>query len=155
MGNWFNQELFGRPTDLPWALEIAPRHRPAGYEDQPTFHPTFLYESLWNLSVVGLVLFVERRTKGRLRPGALFAVYVSGYTLGRFVIENVRIDSASKVGGLRVNVWVSGVAFVVSTFFAVREIRRAAKVQPADPAPSASGASAGEQADQAVAKPAQ
>jgi prolipoprotein diacylglyceryl transferase len=104
-GNWFNQELFGRPTDLPWALRIDPAHRPEGYLQYPTFHPTFLYESLWNLIVVALVLFVERRF--RLRRGRLFAVYVAAYTFGRVWIEALRIDPAHRVAGLRVNDWVS------------------------------------------------
>jgi prolipoprotein diacylglyceryl transferase len=108
-GNWFNQELFGRPTDLPWALRIDPAHRPPGYEQYDTFHPTYLYESLWCLIVVGIVLFVERRF--RLRPGRLFAVYVAAYTFGRFWIELMRIDPANRIAGLRVNDWVSVVVF--------------------------------------------
>jgi prolipoprotein diacylglyceryl transferase len=108
-GNWFNQELFGRPTDLPWALRIDPSHRPADYVEHPTFHPTFLYESLWNLTVVGIVLLVERRL--RLRTGRLFAVYVAAYTFGRFWIEMLRIDPANRIAGLRVNDWVSVLLF--------------------------------------------
>ncbi len=91
-GNWFNQELFGGPSDLPWALRIDPRHRPLGYETRETYHPTFLYESLWNLALAGFVIAVERRTKGRLRPGSLFAIYVAGYGIGRFWVESLRID---------------------------------------------------------------
>ena len=111
-GNWFNQELFGRPTDLPWAVRIDPAHRPPGYEQHDTFHPTFLYECLWNLVVVGIVLFVERRF--RLRPGRLFAVYVAAYTFGRFWIELLRIDPANRIAGLRVNDWVSVVVFAAA-----------------------------------------
>ena len=66
-GNWFNQEVFGRPTSLPWGLEIAPEHRPARYLNEPTFHPTFLYEGLWNLALAGLLVVLERR--GKLRKG--------------------------------------------------------------------------------------
>jgi prolipoprotein diacylglyceryl transferase len=117
-GNWFNQELFGRQTDLPWALRIDPSHRPEGYLQYDTFHPTFLYESLWNLAVVGIVLFVERRF--RLRPGRLFAVYVAAYTFGRFWIELLRIDPANRIAGLRVNDWVSVALFLAAvTFLAV------------------------------------
>ena len=100
-GNWFNQELFGRPTDLPWGLRIDPENRPSGFEASDTFHPTFLYESLWCLVVVGILLAVESRR--RLKPGQLFALYVALYTVGRWVIETLRIDSATQVAGFRVN----------------------------------------------------
>ena len=104
-GNWFNQELFGRPTTLPWALRIDPAHRPDKYLDKATFHPTFLYESLWCLLVVAVVLLVERRY--RLRPGGIFAVYVATYTVGRAWIEALRVDDAHHILGLRLNDWVS------------------------------------------------
>src|SRR5262249_46245928 len=84
-GHYFTQELSGRPTTLPWGLEISPAPRPAAYAAYHTFHPTFLYESLWDLAVVGIVLLVEKRV--RLRRGYLFAVYVSAYTFGRFFTE--------------------------------------------------------------------
>jgi prolipoprotein diacylglyceryl transferase len=100
-GNWFNQELFGRPTDLPWALRIDPDNRPEGYETFEAFHPTFLYEALWCLAVAGALLLVERRK--RLRPGQLFALYVALYTVGRWAIETLRIDPAAEVSGFRVN----------------------------------------------------
>lgn len=122
-GNWFNQELFGRPTGLPWGLEIAPSNRPDGYEDYPLFHPTFLYESLWNLGVVGLVLWVEARFK--IRGSRLFAVYVMGYTAGRVWIEYLRIDTVNDVLGLRLNVWTSLIVFLVAaTYFVVTGRRR-------------------------------
>ena len=106
-GNWFNQELFGKPTDLPWALEIDEAHLQAGYAVGTTFHPTFLYESLWNLGLVGVLLWIDRRF--RLGPGRLFAVYVMGYGIGRLWIEGLRIDSVQldDVAGLRWNQWVS------------------------------------------------
>ncbi len=107
LGNWFNQELFGRPSDLPWALEIDVEHRPAEYLEFETFHPTFLYEALWNLTVAALLVFVVPRVLRHARPGAVFALYVVGYTFGRLWIELVRIDPASEVLGQRVNVWVS------------------------------------------------
>ena len=109
-GNWFNQELFGKPTTLPWALEIAPIHRPAGYEGFATFQPTFLYESLYCLTIVGVLLLAERRLP--LRQGQTFALYVMLYTFGRFWFENLRIDPAHHLAGLRVNAWVSIVVFV-------------------------------------------
>ena len=100
-GNWFNQELFGRPTDLPWGLSIDVENRPARYAGFETFHPTFLYEALWCLAVAGAVLAVERRR--RLKPGQLFALYVALYTVGRWAIETLRIDEATEVAGFRVN----------------------------------------------------
>ncbi len=106
LGNWFNQEVFGRPSDLPWALEIDPQNRPARYADEPTFHPTFLYEGLWNLALAGLLIWLDRRRL--VRRGRLFAVYVLGYGVGRFWIEALRADEASLLLGIRVNLWVSG-----------------------------------------------
>jgi prolipoprotein diacylglyceryl transferase len=108
-GNWFNQELFGRPTDLPWGLQISPDNRPEGFADSSTFHPAFLYESLWDLGVVGFVLWVERRYN--IAGGRLFAVYVMAYTTGRAWIEALRIDTVNHVLGLRLNVWVSILVF--------------------------------------------
>ena len=109
-GNYFNQELFGRPTTLPWGLRISLLHRPVGYEQYATFHPTFLYESIWDLCVVGICLLVERRF--RLRKGTLLAVYVAAYTFGRFFTEYLRIDKAHKIGPLRLNDWTSVVVFI-------------------------------------------
>ncbi|MDQ3823597.1 MAG: prolipoprotein diacylglyceryl transferase [Actinomycetota bacterium] len=117
IGNWWNQELYGKPTDLPWALEIDPEHRQLGYQNEPTFHPTFLYELLYNLVGVALLLLLDRRF--RFRPPALFALYVSFYTFGRFFIEMLRIDPSHEWGPLRLNSWVSLVLFVLSTAFFV------------------------------------
>ena len=108
-GNWFNQELFGRPTDLPWGLEIDPAKRPAGYEDNATFHPTFLYESLYCLAGGLALLWIDKHL--RLKRGQLTALYVISYTFGRFFFENLRIDDAHEILGLRVNAWVSLVLF--------------------------------------------
>ncbi len=105
LGNWFNQELFGSPTDLPWGLEIDRAHRPVEHLQAETFHPTFLYESLWNLALCAALLALDRRRV--LRPGALLAAYVFGYGLGRLWIEAVRIDEASLIAGVRVNIWMS------------------------------------------------
>jgi prolipoprotein diacylglyceryl transferase len=109
-GNWFNQELFGRPTDLPWGLEIDPAHRPAGYAADTTFQPMFLYESIFNLAVFGALLWSERQFQ--LRKGQLFALYIAFYTFGRFFFEHLRIDEAHEILGLRVNAWVSVLLFV-------------------------------------------
>ncbi len=110
LGNWWNQELFGRPTTLPWALEIDDAHLPNGYASGTTFHPTFLYEALWNLALCGVLILIGKRV--RLRPGRLLAVYVIGYFSGRFWIEGLRIDPANSGGGWRLNQWVS--VFVVA-----------------------------------------
>lgn len=112
LGNWFNQELYGRPTDVPWALRIDPEHRPADLLDQPTFHPTFLYELLWNLGLCGALVWLDRRVE--LRRGGLLAVYVAGYAIGRFWVEGLRIDSAHEAAGLRLNQWVALVALVAA-----------------------------------------
>ena len=112
-GNWFNQELFGRPTTLPWAVEIDPAHRPLGYEQYATFHPTFLYESLWCLVVFGLLVGGERRF--RFRPGQTFAAYVALYTLGRILFESLRIDDATQLFGVRFNLLLSIVLCLVGT----------------------------------------
>ena len=105
LGNYFNQELFGGPTTLPWGLEIAPAFRPLGYENVATFHPTFLYEMLWNLAAAGLLLWLDRRF--RLGHGRVLWAYLVLYTLGRGWIEAVRIDPAEHVLGLRLNIWTS------------------------------------------------
>jgi prolipoprotein diacylglyceryl transferase len=112
LGNWFNQELFGRPTDLPWGLKIDVENRPTGYAHISTFHPTFLYEALWNLALMAVLLLLDRRRPRPLRPGALFWCYVVGYGLGRLWVESLRIDPASELLGLRVNIWTSLIAIV-------------------------------------------
>ncbi len=116
-GNYFNQELFGKPTNAPWGLEIDPAHRPDGFQDFATFHPTFLYEALWNLGVIALVILVDRRYK--LGHGRAFALYVAGYTAGRAWIENLRIDTVNEFAGLRLNVWTSIVLFIVAVAYFV------------------------------------
>ncbi|HEY4574574.1 MAG TPA: prolipoprotein diacylglyceryl transferase family protein, partial [Thermoanaerobaculia bacterium] len=112
LGNWFNSELFGRPTTLPWGLEIAPQYRPAGYADAATFHPTFLYELLWNLLVAGLLVVLDRRF--RLGHGKVFALYVALYSAGRFWIEALRVDTVNQIAGFRLNNYTAAVAFLVA-----------------------------------------
>jgi prolipoprotein diacylglyceryl transferase len=128
-GNWFNQELFGRPTDLPWALEIDPSHRPAQYLDDRTFHPTFLYESMYLLVLFGALLWAERRF--RLRKGQTVALYLALYSFGRFFVENLRIDPAQEIVGLRINAWVSAAVFVGTVTWFVWLGRRGQPYAPA------------------------
>lgn len=118
-GNWFNQELFGKPTDVPWGLEIDPEFRPDGYGEFETFHPTFLYEFLWCLAAFAVVVWLDRRL--RLGHGRVLALYVMTYTLGRGWIEMLRIDDVElkDVGGLRFNVWTSIVLFVLAAAYFV------------------------------------
>ena len=104
-GNYFNQELFGTPTTLPWGLEIDPENRPARYLDAETFHPTFLYEMLWNIGIIVLLLWLERHRK--LRRGVLFGLYTVLYAVGRFLLELIRTDSPSRYWGLSRNGWYS------------------------------------------------
>lgn len=120
IGNWWNQELYGRATDLPWALRIDDANLPGGgpsaqYPSGTTFHPTFLYEVLWNLALMALLIIIGKRV--RLRPGRLLALYVIGYFTGRFWIEGLRIDEAQSGGGLRLNQWVALVVVVLAAAY--------------------------------------
>jgi prolipoprotein diacylglyceryl transferase len=103
VGNWFNQELFGKPTNLPWGLEIDPQHRPAQYLDRATFHPVFLYEIIWNLALAAVLV----RLTGRVRAPGLFALYVAGYSAFRIFAELIRVDPAKHIFGLRLNLFVA------------------------------------------------
>ncbi len=104
-GNYFNQELYGRPTDLPWALEVEPRFRRPVVAGSETFHPTFLYESLWNAVLVLVLVRLDRRRT--LPRGALILVYAVGYGLGRFLVELLRIDTVERYAGLSRNNWLA------------------------------------------------
>ena len=116
LGNYFNQELFGRPTDVPWALKVEPRDGlpidgyVPGFE---TYHPTFAYELVWNLGVVGLLLWID--SKRKLGKGKILGAYVAMYFLGRLWIEAMRSDTATEVFGLRVNIWTSIVGITIGT----------------------------------------
>ena len=123
-GNWFNQELYGKPTDLPWGLEIDQDHRPFEHITEPTFHPTFLYESLWCLAAFGVLIWADRRY--RLGHGRVVALYVMLYTTGRVWIETLRIDDVQldDVLGLRWNVWTSIILFVAAAAYFVISSRR-------------------------------
>ncbi len=114
LGNWWNQELYGRPTDLPWGLEIDDAHN-MDYPAGTTFHPTFLYEMLWDLAGAAVVILVARRW--RIRPPALFSLYVAWYTFGRFFEEQLRIDPSRIFWGMRLNAWVSLILFIASSLF--------------------------------------
>jgi prolipoprotein diacylglyceryl transferase len=109
-GNWFNAELFGRPTSLPWGLEIPQWARPLGYGEYTTFHPTFLYESIW-CALVGFLLI---HFSGRLRGGQIFTLYVMGYCAGRLIFESIRIDSAHLIAGIRINIFVAIAVALIS-----------------------------------------
>jgi prolipoprotein diacylglyceryl transferase len=107
IGNYFNQELFGGPTTLPWGLKIDPAHRPPGYEHYATFQPTFLYEIIWNLSLAGFLVWLGNTR--RIRPPGLFALYVAGYSAFRMFEESLRIDYSNHFLGLRLNFFVAAV----------------------------------------------
>ena len=125
-GNWFNQELFGRPTDLPWALEVSARTaEKAGYSPGTTFHPTFLYESLACLLLCVLLLQIDKRRNPRVPR--LFYLYVIGYCVLRFFIEGLRIDPAHSAGGLRLNQWVSIVCALIAALLLIPRDRRVAQ----------------------------
>ncbi len=127
-GNFFNSEAFGSPTDLPWRVFIPPAQRPPGLADVAYYHPTFLYESLWNLGVLGLVLwlfFLGLRHPGRLQPGTIFLVYFASYSLGRLWIEGLRLDSLM-LGPLKIAQVVSlgGIALGVVGLLWLYRLRR-------------------------------
>jgi phosphatidylglycerol---prolipoprotein diacylglyceryl transferase len=121
LGNWFNQELFGRPTTLPWALQIAPQYRPVGYEQYATFHPTFLYEMLWCLAAAVLLVWLDRRFW--LGHGKVFALYVLLYTGGRFWIETLRIDTVNEISGFRLNNYTALIGFIIALVWLIWLIR--------------------------------
>ncbi|CAN5708124.1 hypothetical protein BH10ACT1_BH10ACT1_39600 [soil metagenome] len=120
LGNWFNQEVYGRPTKLPWGLEIDPAvsREAANYPAGTLFHPTFLYEGLWNIGLALLLVWLDKRKK--LRPGELFALYVLGYGIGRLWVEALRSDGASLILGVRINIWMS----VIIGLFALAALLR-------------------------------
>jgi prolipoprotein diacylglyceryl transferase len=118
VGNYFNQELFGGPTSLPWGLEIDRAHRPAGYAHYATFHPTFLYELIWNVALAGTLVWLGRR--GRMRAPGLFALYVAGYSGFRIFEELLRVDPAHHILGLRLNFYVATILFAAGLVWFAR-----------------------------------
>ncbi|MDX6377713.1 MAG: hypothetical protein QOE98_2016, partial [Gaiellaceae bacterium] len=123
-GNYFNQELFGGPTDLPWGLEIDRAHRPSQYLDQATFHPTFLYESLWNLLVFVILMRLNKRLWLRAPAGTIFAAYLTLYSIGRVFVESLRVDPAQEIAGVRFNLVLFCVVFVVAGTWLLVNLRR-------------------------------
>ncbi|BAU96425.1 prolipoprotein diacylglyceryl transferase [Corynebacterium suranareeae] len=159
LGNWFNQELYGAETTVPWALEIyyrvdengkfSPVSGTSTGEIMATVHPTFLYELLWNLLIFALLMWADKRFK--LGHGRVFALYVAGYTLGRFWIEQMRVDEATLIGGIRINTIVSAVVFAgaVIVFFILKKGRETPEV--VDPTYFQAQAQSGEDGDKTVA----
>ena len=119
-GNWFNGELFGRPLDTWWALDVPSKYRPFGFSEFESFHPTFLYEAIWCTLVATLLIVFGKR----LKAGQVFAAYVFAYCIGRFFIELIRIDSANTIAGIRVNVWVSVIVGIGAALIFARGSRK-------------------------------
>ena len=134
LGNWFNQELYGAPTTLPWGLKINMEGTAIGHSEQcydgatcpsgTLFHPTFLYEMIWNLIGAAIIVYIGSKAMKKLKAGSLFAVYIMWYTLGRTWIESLRIDYAHEFLGVRINVWVSMAVFVLGavSFIVVQQM---------------------------------
>jgi prolipoprotein diacylglyceryl transferase len=118
IGNYFNQELFGAPSKLPWALKIDPIHRPPGYERYATFEPTFLYEMIWNLLLASFLVWLGHHR--RIRPPGLFALYVAGYSAFRIFEETQRIDYSNYILGMRLNFWIASLLCLAGLVWFVR-----------------------------------
>jgi prolipoprotein diacylglyceryl transferase len=138
VGNYFNQELFGGPTNLPWGLEISPEHRPSGYLHYATFQPTFLYEIIWNLSLAGFLVWLGHHRK--IRPPGLFALYVTGYSAFRIFEESLRVDPAHHFLGLRLNFFVACILTLAGAAWFVATQRRGGEPGSDPPAARRSGA---------------
>jgi prolipoprotein diacylglyceryl transferase len=132
IGNYFNQELFGKPTSLPWGLAIDPAQRPPGYSQYATFQPTFLYELIWDLAFAGFLIWLGRR-RG-IRSGGLFALYVAGYSAFRVFEETIRIDYSNYVLGLRLNFFIALVMTLAGLAWFAANQRRPARADDAAPA---------------------
>ncbi|MDH6580431.1 prolipoprotein diacylglyceryl transferase [Kitasatospora sp. MAP5-34] len=135
IGNYFNQELFGGPTNLPWGLEISPAYRPTSYLQDPTFHPTFLYELIWDLLLAAALVWLGR---SKVRPGSLFVLYVAGYSAFRIFEESLRVDYSQYFLGLRLNFFVASLLMLAGLAWFVL-LQRCRPQQP--PAQSAGTAS--------------
>ncbi len=123
IGNYFNQELFGKPSTLPWALKIAPQYRPPGYTQFATFQPTFLYELIWDLSFAGFLVWLGHHR--RIRPPGLFALYVAGYSGFRIFEETLRIDYSQYILGMRLNFWIALIGTISGLLWFLRiQLRR-------------------------------
>lgn len=130
LGNWFNQEVFGRPSELPWALRVDPQYRPEQYSASETFHPAFLYEGLANLCLAAILILLD--SKRWLKPGQMVPAWILGYGVVRFLVESLRIDPATQLAGIRVNHWVSGVAVIIGIgwLLAVELVARRSGAEP-------------------------
>jgi prolipoprotein diacylglyceryl transferase len=130
LGNWFNHELFGLPTDLPWGLEIESSNGafPVGLPEGTLFHPTFLYEIIWNLAGVAVILLAERQL--RLQWGKVLGLYLIWYGLGRIVFESIRVDPSEVLFGLRSNVWAAIAAVVIGVVIILVQNRRHTGLEP-------------------------
>ena len=126
IGNYFNQELFGKPSTLPWALKISAAHRPPGYAQYATFQPTFLYEIIWNLLLAAALVWLDNRRK--VRPPGLFPLYVAGYSAFRIFEETLRVDYSQHILGMRLNFWVA----LIGTVGGLLWFARIQFKQPAD-----------------------
>jgi prolipoprotein diacylglyceryl transferase len=123
IGNYFNQELFGKPSTLPWALKISPAHRPPGFAHYATFQPSFLYELIWDVCLALFLIWLERRKS--IRPPGLFALYVAGYSAYRIFEETIRIDYSQYILGMRLNFWIALIGALVGLgFFARIQFRK-------------------------------
>jgi prolipoprotein diacylglyceryl transferase len=118
IGNYFNQELFGKPSTLPWALKISYAPRPPGYAQYATFQPTFLYEIIWNLLLAGALIWLDNRRK--IRPPGLFPLYVAGYSAFRIFEETLRIDYSVYILGMRLNFWIALIGTVAGLLWFLR-----------------------------------
>jgi prolipoprotein diacylglyceryl transferase len=147
IGNYFNQELFGGPSTLPWALEISPAHRPAGYLHYATFQPTFLYELIWNVLLAAALVWLGRRRA--IKPPGLFALYVAGYSFARIGEELLRVDPAHHIFGLRLNLYVASILCIAGLVWLVRTQRGAPNTAPAEPPRQDSARLSGRAADRA------
>jgi len=127
IGNYFNQELFGKPSTLPWALKIDPDHRPPGYAHFATYQPTFLYEIIWNLGLAGFLIWLGSHRK--IKPPGLLALYVAGYSAFRMFEETLRIDYSVHVLGMRLNFWIATLICVAGLAWFVW-IQKRGKTEP-------------------------
>src|SRR5215471_3586606 len=146
VGNYFNQELFGKPTTLPWALVISPGHRPAGYAAYRTFHPTFLYELIFDLALAAVLVWLGHHAK--IKPPGLFALYVTGYSAFRIFEESLRIDFSEHILGLRLNTFVATALTIAGIiWFVVSQRRKPTPVQSSPASPTDPGGGAAAEAD--------
>ncbi|HVW47883.1 MAG TPA: prolipoprotein diacylglyceryl transferase [Solirubrobacterales bacterium] len=136
VGNYFNQELFGGPSNLPWALQISPEHRPAGYLHYATFQPTFLYEIIWNLALAAFLVWLGHHRK--IKPPGLFALYVTGYSAFRIFEESLRVDPAHHILGQRLNFWVA----IILTLVGLAWFAWTQRAEARDPMPPVKGVGA-------------